>query len=64
MKEYTAKVSFYINVLASDKDTGRIALLNQLQFPGHVVSGLDIEIKDLPDDKQVYQGFGVLVEKI
>ena len=51
MKEYTAKVSFYINVLASDKDIARISLLNQLQFPGHVVSELDIEIKDLPDDK-------------
>ena len=51
MEEYTAKVSFYINVMASDKDIARIALLNQLQFPGHVVSELDIEIKDLPDDK-------------
>ena len=64
MKEYTAKVSFYINVMASDKDIARISLLNQLQFPGHVVSELDIKIKDLPDDKQVCQGFGVLVEKI
>jgi hypothetical protein len=51
MEEYTAKVSFYINVMASDKNIARISLLNQLQFPGHVVSELDIEIKDLPDDK-------------
>ena len=47
MEEYTAKVSFYINVMASDKATARIALLNQLQFPGHVVADLNIQIKDL-----------------
>ena len=51
MKEYTAKVSFYINVMASYKKIARISLLNQLQFPGHVISELDIKIKDLPDDK-------------
>ena len=50
MKEYTAKVSFYINVMASDKKIARISLLNQLQFPGHVIADLNIKIKDLPED--------------
>jgi hypothetical protein len=44
IKEYTAFVSFYINVNAENQDIARIALSNILQFPGHVVAELDIKI--------------------
>ena len=50
-KEYTAEVSFLINVLATSRTDARIKLLNRLQFPGHTVANLTVTVKDLPDDQ-------------
>ena len=44
VKEYTAFVSFYINVNAENQDIAKRALLNTLQFRGHVVAELDVKI--------------------